>query len=304
MTMKAIVFTTGTPNTPPFIRSVSAAGIGVARVVQYDVAGVDVAAIAEEHRGQVDFAVYIGALREYHNEHVPLTPVLVRANRAVPMVFFCCDACDPPWWPRIEEYRREGAFSAYLTIDGCRNTPLAKYGLVELTPIDPAYFPEPPVPWNARRHSCGFSGGGGHREQMIKVMEDEAGLSWLTKGSGHVPYELMCAFYAQCSSVINFPRTGSAVTCHVKGRVLEGALAGAVVMDAADSPTSDWFEPGVDYLTYDNVNHAVSLVRELRQGAANGQHYAAMAARMRVKVLERHSPRAFWGRVLAAAGIA
>ncbi len=287
--MRAIVLTTSTPDTEKLISSFTALHPAT-EVIRYDVPGVDVARIAEERRP--DFIVYIGAIRQFHNQWVPDAETLARANRAAPMVHICSDAADPPWWPVLEEYHAAKSFRLQVSIDGCHDSPMARLGMVALTPVDPSWFPE--TPWHHRIHPCGFAGGVGHRAALLETLERAGLLERLPPGS-QTRYDHMCAFYSLCRLVVNDARTGTGERRHVKGRFVEAALAGAVPIEPHDSPASDWFKPGIDYLVWRDPEDAARHIREQHPGNQR------MARRLRAQMLERHAGPAFWKRVMKAA---
>jgi hypothetical protein len=98
-----------------------------------------------------------------------------------------------------------------------------------------------------------------------------------------------------CRIVVNFPHTGTQKYMHVKGRVVECGMTGAMLLEQAGSPTADWFVPGEDYLEYSTPAQAKEIVDRLEHCYEETQ---AIGNRLRAKVLERHNPERFWGRIL------
>jgi hypothetical protein len=294
--MKAIVFTTGTPDCEKlwrsFIMSFPTAEI---KVMQYDVHGFDLGGIAEAEKP--DVAIYIGAMAEFHNGcPVPSTEVLCRANRATRMIHLCSDSADPPWWPLLEEYNSAGAFRIQVGIDGCHDSPIAKFGRIGLTPLHPDLFPD--IGWTERPHVCGFAGGGGFRQQMLDYFKSK-GLVWFNEG-GYVAYDNVCTFYTTCQMVLNDARTGSSMRRHIKGRFVEAALAGAVPIESHDSPAKDWFIPGVDYHQYSG-NYDIE--ERFNRAGPDRHNNEQMAIRLRTKMRNEHSAPVFWNKVLADIGL-
>jgi hypothetical protein len=292
--MKGLCLTTRTPDTEKLVRSFTAVVPDTA-VVRYDVFGADVGAIAEQHRP--DVIVYIGACMPHQDGcPIPTTDALWRANGVAPMVHICSDAADPPWWPLLEEYDRAGAFRLQVAIDGSRENPIARFGLVALTPVDPGMFN--PLPWPQRGTLAGFCGGGGARTPILQRLAS-SGLVWLNPGAW-VSYPEVCAFYSGCRIVINDARTGTGQKRHVKGRFVEASLAGACLLEPSDSPARTWFEPGVDFLEYGSDDHAEQIIRA---APSRGDADREMAERMRGKMLERHAARPFWTSVFERIGL-
>lgn len=292
--MKIVVFCTGTPNNEKFAGSVTCLGHET-HVVQYDVPGVDIVRVLEQHRP--DVAIYVGAIRQFHNPHVPDTETLCRANRVAPMILFCCDAADTPWWPLLEEFHHVGAFRLMVSIDGCHDSPMSRLGVVDLTPIDETLFAE--TAWEDRIHACGFAGGWGHRTPELTYLTGQGCLT-VMEDHGKVRYPQVCAFYTLCKTAWNDARTGTGHKRHVKGRFVEAAMAGALVIEPHDSPAMDWFKPNEDYLVWHSVEEAAAHIRAL---PTQSDRYAEMAKRLKMLVRTHCGARAFWGRTFARAGL-
>jgi hypothetical protein len=210
------------------------------------------------------------------------------------MVHMCPDSGDTPWWPEIEDFHKAGTFRLQVGIDGCHDSPIAQFGMVALTPIDPAYFAE--VPWDQKIYPCGFAGGGGFREPLINSLMS-AGLLHKYEGGAYQP---MCSFYTLCKTVVNDGRTGTGTKRHVKGRFIEAALAGAVPIEPHDTPTKDWFKPNEEYLVWHDLPEIERHIRAL--GELNDK-YRDMAKHLRARVIAEHSAPVFWNKVLTRMGL-
>jgi hypothetical protein len=264
-------------------------------VERYDVFGYDVGHAAE--RVRPDVIVYIGACMPHQDGcPIPTTDALCRANGVAPMIHLCSDAADPPWWPLLEEYNAAGAFRLQIAIDGSHEQPIARFGMVALTPVDPGMFN--PLPWAQRGTPSGFCGGGGARTPILQRLA-ASGLVWRNPGAW-VTYPEVCAFYSQCRIVINDARTGTGARRHIKGRFVEASLAGAMLLEPRDSPARNWFEPGIDFLEYGSDDEAEQIIRG---AAARGNADEHMAARMRGKMLAQHAAAPFWSAVGERIGI-
>jgi hypothetical protein len=293
--MRGLIFTTGSRDTEKMYQSFTYQ-YPDSMVVQYDKPNLDMVHIAQSFRP--DIIVWIGAHRGSHHipgvRPVPDTAELVRVGRVAPMVHLCPDSGDTPWWPEIEDFHRAGAFRLQVGIDGCHDSPIASFGMVALTPIDPAFFPD--VPWEHKIYRCGFSGGGGFREQMLNGLQQRGFLTRFQDSS----YKDMCISYTQCKLILNDARTGTGTKRHVKGRFVEAALAGAVPIEPHDAPTHNWFKPGEEYLVWANegeIEAHIGRVPEL------DEQYRAMAANLRKRMIEEHSAPVFWGKVLKRMGL-
>jgi len=94
--------------------------------------------------------------------------------------------------------------------------------------------------------------------------------------------------------------TGTGDRMHVKGRVIEAALAGAVLFETRGSPTLNWFVPGEDYIScvgYGEVQLYLDLLDR------HPDYAQKMANNMRRKVIERHSAPVFWKQVFERIGL-
>jgi len=142
----------------------------------------------------------------------------------------------------------------------------------------------------------GFAGGFGCRSDMLNYLTGRGELEWFS-GSPNRPYEEMCMFYTRCRAIVNSAKTGSGQRWHVKGRVIEAGLAGAVLIESAEAPTKDWFEPGRDYLTWSQFEDIVNLANR------TDPEMQAIAQRFHDRVLQEHSAQAFWGNVFKDIGL-
>lgn len=291
--MKILHFPTGTPDNEKLILSVQALGHEL-HVFQYDVPGFDIVGTMAALRP--DVGIYIGAIREFHNEWVPSAETLAQANAIAPMIFICPDSADPPWWPVIEEYHAKNSFKVMVAIDGNKETPIQQYGRVSLTPLDPGCFPN--VEWNSRRFLCGFSGGVGHRHEILNHLSVNGVLTHFAGGPHPImPYRDMCNFYTQCKYVINAAYTGTGSRRHVKGRFLEAGMAGAVVLEPRDSPAKELFVPGYHYLEWETPDQALWHIKN------SIPEHQYIAARLRAELVAKHSGPIFWRQAFREAGV-
>lgn len=301
--MRGLVFTTGTPDTIKLVRSFEALGHDTV-VIQYDVGPTSgprqIDMLTEVERVRPDVIVYIGAIKEIHHSWVPSTGELCEINGIAPMVHICSDAADPPWWASLEDYDKHGAFALQVAIDGAQGTPLNDFekGMTALTPLHPDWFPE--VEWEKRVVHCGFSGGVGYRTEILGTMQNHGLLTHFGNGEHNNPYENLCLFYTTCKTVVNDARTGSQARRHMKGRFCEAAMAGAIVIEPADSIARSWFTANEDFMEFNNWGDAPPIVRDV---IARGEHYAVMGKRMREKMIDEHSAPVFWKKVFGRIGL-
>lgn len=298
--MRALVFVTFS-DCENKVKSLEAAG-HEAHQFQYDKLPHDQhqRLIDEVIRINPDFAVLIGAI-EGINHNVPRPGILQSIRSRVPFIHMCNDAADPPWWPFLDMYDREGCYDVQVAIDGMGG-PIASYknGLVLLTPIDTRPFN--PMPWHDRKVKVGMMGnspGHGARGAIVNGLM-QRGLVQFHHGWGAIrPYFEYANFLSDCKAVLNHPMTGSGKYQHVKGRVIETGFAQACLFEPKDSPASKWFIPGVDYLEYeDNVNAAADLCM-----SADEEKMQLVAENLHTVVKQKHNPAKFWETVLLKAGV-
>jgi hypothetical protein len=241
--------------------------------------------------------VYIGAC----GGNVPSIALFKRlATQIAPIVHFCSDASDDPWWPWLLEYEKARCFNVQVALDGSKNWPLNGSGLSALTVVDPGFFKN-----GGRRHTertmpFGFAGNvTGGRNSLIKQLM-ATGLNVRVRDTGPTSYPGFAEYLCQCKVTVNFPWTGSGRHMHVKGRVLESAFAGVLLLEQRAAPTKEWFTPGVDYIEYDDAASAKKLADHYAAHPEESQPIADSLAR---RVRAEHGPVQFWGRVFKRIGL-
>ena len=247
-----------------------------------------------------DVVILIGAHEDYHPWPVPTVDVLAKIGAKYPLVHFCCDGAESVWWTQIQRYYDHGQFSLQINIDGVRTGPIGERGMTLLTPIDSEPFSDPPKPWKDRPTLLGFSGskGGGDRGAIIDELVRMRLLVFRERdNAGPESYR---AFLSDCKCILNHAATGSETSFHIKGRTIEAALAGALVLENEGSPLAEWFEAGKDFLTYKD---AADVQRKLSWILAHRDKAEAMAISLRSKVLSQHNPKVFWDHVFGRMGL-
>jgi hypothetical protein len=246
---------------------------------------------------------------------MPNVDVLREIGRRHPFVHLCCDGSEADWWPQLRRYQDAGCFALQVNIDGVRDGPIGEFGMTGLCPIDPAGFPDPPRPWAERPVRLGFRGSyqlgdpppGGYLHPRTPAIRSLLGAGLLTISDRDHTDPSQAGyrdFLSSCRCVWNHAATGSGDRMHVKARVIETALAGAVLFENEMSPTCQWFEMGKDYRCYQGPDQGISDIRRgLEWLEGNPEEAQKMALSLRRKVIERHSPSAFWGKVLERIGM-
>jgi hypothetical protein len=230
-------------------------------------------------------------------------PALQRLRDIAPTVHICSDAADDPWWDLLIEYDQAHAFDVQVAIDGTKEWPLYDTQVTCLTPFRPDQYPQNPPEHRFRPIAWGYSGNPGGRNSRRKAMMDQmmhSGMRVRWRNPAPGTHQAYIDFMCSCRIISNFPHTGTQKYMHVKGRVVECGMTGAMLLEQAGSPTADWFVPGEDYLEYSTPAQAKEIVDRLEHCYEETQ---AIGNNLRAKVLERHSPERFWGRILDRVGL-
>lgn len=299
--MKALCFVTYT-DCENKKRSLECAGFEVV-AVQYDDRPHDAQQYYVDRAREIapDFMVYIGAVEPYHGRPTLKPDILRQLRDVAPSILMCNDAADHPWWPLLETYERHECFTTMVSIDGSYNNPITNFvnGMLELTPTDVRPFADNMRIWPLKDIACGFVGGLGHgpRQQAIRNLERLNLLQFYAGPQGRT-YDEFAALMCRIRVMPNFPYTGTGQHKHVKGRVIEAGFAGCCVIEHEDSPTSKWFNPSSDFLTYRTEEDLVRLITNTPSYVFEDRAHSFQR-----KMVDRYHPRRFWQRVLNKTGI-
>jgi len=271
----------------------------VAGFAQGDKLDAEIYKAANEYKP--DLIVYVGAC----NGNIPSSKLFAKIKAEVcPTVLFCSDAADTPWWDILKVYEEAGSFTLQVALDGNKEWPFHDKHLTALTPIDPARFPNPPIPHKDRKVHFGFAGNingfamidgekRGRRPLIAEMIQ--FGLEYRDRDREEVvdSYQKAADFMSQVCMIPNFPSTGSHMRMHVKGRVIEAGLAGCMLMERKNSPTHDWFEPGIDYVEWQEPDDVRQMIERITP-----EESQIFGWRLREKVMVNHSAEKFWQRIL------
>jgi hypothetical protein len=231
--------------------------------------------------------------------HVPDVHTLDRISRKRPFVHICCDGSEKIWWPQLQHYKENAPEILHVNIDGVPVGFFESNGITTLCPIDDEPFQ--PRPFLSRTQRLAFCGGWGILHPRGEIVED-----LINRGVLHAikrpfaDYDQYRQFMCDTRIAWNQAFTGTADHMHVKARVIEAALAGALVLDNVEAPTWNYFDPGADYLTYNDLD---DIVVKAAWVDANPEVAAAMAIRMRAKVRMHYAARPFWNKIFARIGM-
>jgi hypothetical protein len=291
---RVVVLRTFTSSCVPIFSPLRRLGHEVSEIT-YDLRGVDFGALpARVAELRPDWVLLMGCADDQPTALVPTVDVLSDIGRVFPLVHLCCDGSEPVWWPQLERYRDSGAFALQINVDGVRVGPIAEDGITCLCPIDPASLPDPPRPHAERTVRLGFCGSSGGDHPRTRALESIMDVLTIRPRDHDSPAGYL-DFLSSCRCAWNHAATGTGDRSHVKARVIEAALAGALVLETAGSPTRRWFAPGEDYLEY---NSADEVREHLAWADVRPEEAEAMALRMRRKIVESHSPALLWDEVI------
>ncbi len=299
--MKALFLITGTNEVLKYAETLRDLGHSV-RLARYDLPGLsDERLYAQVKEETPDLIVYIGSRWGQQPSSVALAQINAKV---APMVHICSDAADTPWHDALRLYAQASSFALQVAIDGSHKWPGSSQGLTLLTPVDPKMFGEP-MPHEKRGIICGYAGnpgaGIGKRTQMLSDLLERKVIDQLHIRS-NLPHtnDMYNRFLGLCRMSVSIAHTGTEAAMHVKGRVLESALAGALLLETKGSPTSYWFRPGIDYLEYGSADEAAGIVRGLERDPEASQ---TIAMSLRARVLAEHTPEKFWARIFEKLGM-
>lgn len=293
--MRVVVLTTHTNNTP-ILYSALAASRSVS-VITYDrMHSFDYLSEQVEQLNP-DWVLYIGAIPEHHRLRVPSIPELKAIQRK--KVHLCCDGADDAWWSLLGDYHTHNVFDLQINIDGVKAGPIGDHGWTTIAPIDPSGFGEP-IPWSQRKTFAGFAGlvMGGDRAETLRALVAKDLITYRSrdeKGSGDY-----ISWLKDCCVIWNHPETGGMKSQHVKARVIEAALAGCLVLEKLGSPLENWFEPGIEYFEWIDVEQIVLILDWVKE---NPSYAESHARRMRNKILTQYNVETFWQRVERRIGV-
>ena len=101
--------------------------------------------------------------------------------------------------------------------------------------------------------------------------------------------------YMRSKIALNFCYT-SKLMAQCKSRVFEATLCGAMLLEADNSETANWFEPMVDYVPFTDET---DLVEKVRYYLAHDSKRIEIAARGHQKAKEKYTGEMFWKTVFS-----
>lgn len=300
--MKALFLTTSSSEVQKYEECLRNLGVET-RSATYDTPGISEKLLFDRAKEYApDMIVYIGSR---WGATLSLVTLARLQSHVAPSVHICSDAADPPWHDLLREYAEKGAFTLQVAIDGSDRWPGSKRGLTLLTPVETANFQTVPA-LHQRPILAGFAGnagGGGPSKRTLLLTELLAhkAIDLRTRSPLPYTYDGYCDYLTKLKVSLNIAYSGTEQTMHVKGRVIESGLAGCVLLENAASGTASWFDPGTDYMVYEDAEDARRKIKEI----SNMPQLALqeMAASLRRKVTRDHSPLKFWTAITDRLGV-
>jgi hypothetical protein len=294
-----LFLTTNTMNTEPVLESLPDAARCFYDRCAWDYQDREMLDAAYAHDPET--VIYIGCTG---GPHLPSASTFAhmrkKGRRTVCLAF---DASDESWHPHLAEFREKGSFDLVVNIDGNDEWPrVTERDFTALTPIASRYWePHWLTSLDCRPVRFGFAGGyaSPSRAAVVTFLQKFAALAIPVRDEKFGTYQSYADFMMQTRVALSVPWSGVSEVGQVKGRVLEAGWAGACLLEHADSPTRNWFTPGVDYAVYRDRNEALMAVHQLLY-SDRGVTAQRMADNLARRVRAEHSAEIFWGRVWEA----
>jgi hypothetical protein len=312
--MKILALRTFSLSCDPILQPIARLGHELTEIVYFDPGAIPAphsSLPARVDSVNPDLVVMLGQADD-RNGNCPPASVLAAISRRRPFVHICCDGSERVWWPQLDEYAVAAPEMVHVNIDGVRagffreDRPKRNgHGPVAWTilcPMDQETWTKPVenAPWELRPVMLGFCGGWGEKHprgpDITRLMHQGDRILYAALRPFH-RYEDFQNFMCRFRAGYNHALTGTADHMHVKARVIETAFAGAVLVEPKGSPTSEWFDPATDYLTYSSD---ADLARIFAEVTARQHHERAQS--MRAKAIDLYSAQRFWPTVIELAG--
>ena len=257
---------------------------------------VDEAILVAARAASPDVIFYMGG---ESGPGLPSVTTLCALREIAPSVHLGGDFADPPWLPRLEEYRREGCFSLTVSIDG---VPGDHVDYATLTPVDISAFDVPDV---ERDIWCAFAGNHVDRARHDHILKEHGTFDVRSKLLHEIGdrltlrqrdvtgnYADYVSFLKRCSIMFNTAWTGSGTATHCKGRILEAAFAGCALLEMKSSPTTNWF-PQDAFFRFSDADDALTAIEKLSPTEA-----AERAALLSYHARKHYHPKVIYGNIL------
>lgn len=296
--MRIAVLTSHTNNTPPIYMPLEELGHEIIALT-YDIPPLaDHPKLVDAVRKfRPDWTLYIGGIPHMHPLPVPRDDILSQIGAMAPLVHFCCDGVEPPWWDVLEGHYRNGRFALQVNLDGVRTGPIGARGMTCVAPFNMESWPI--VPWQNRKNWCGFSGHvHGNRYGIVEWLRQRNMITIRehAEGSNYADYK---SFALDSRLMLNFCRTAMETGDHITGRPTEAAASQSLLIETEGSPLEAWFDKPFPWLRYGS---AEDVATQIQWAKDNTERARTMARRFRKIMIQEHSPAVLYSQVMERIG--
>jgi hypothetical protein len=190
---------------------------------------------------------------------LPRTDTLLSLREKRKTIGYFLDGGCPDWHALLESYKQQNVFDLTVNTDGNETWPQRSQDITLWQPVDESYY-ERDI---AKDIHLGFAGGQGssHRQKAIHALQDQFALICAERDEKWGSYHKFADFMRRCQMTVNFPGTGSGKAFHLKNRVLEAGFAKCMLFEETNPITPKYFEPGIDYIEYRDLDHLIQLLK-------------------------------------------
>lgn len=223
----------------------------------------------------------------------------VELKRTARTIALVPEASHPDWDRLIQMYLDYDAFDLIVNLDGNPAWNHRGKGHTTLAIYDQRpYESYQDFGWDNRPIDVGFCGGSGGpgtmRQQLIDHLRSKGLVYEFPFIENPGTYQQYAYFMMDCKIIVNAAGSSGDRSKHVKGRVLEAALAGCVLIEEADSPIGMWFDPG-SYYSFTSPEHCEEVIEGIL--SAGMDEAKKKAARFTIEVRDKYSPLKLWDKI-------
>jgi len=254
-----------------------------------------------------DIVVAMPGLNPYINPNARAFGLL--RERGIPTVLMLPDLRKGIWQRLATAAARN--FDLVVSLDGCALETLPALALPPdrfmrgWTPIHPPTRTPPfaarPVPinmlgtlWGERRRAADALLAAGFDVLTRERLASADTIVDATTARAAIPADLYMEQMANSAITVNFSQCQTGEGHQLKGRVLEAAAAGTLLLESENDTTSDFFEPGSEYVPFSSLD---DLLAKITYYLGHRDEAATIAERARAKTQSRYGAKAFWREV-------
>ncbi len=226
-------------------------------------------------------------------------PDVLKALRTIaPSIHLCFDGGDYPWFPYLEEHKKNESFDLQVGITGVGNRDLLE--VIVLTPTNYTNYENKNI---TKDISCGFSGGltqndtSGRTAILNGLIRSCHLTTKLQRPNVKVSYQDYADFLLQCHRGLNTAVHGSGVGYLMKMRILEFSLARTASIETTQSPARYWFPQEYIYF-YETIDDVINIIENSPLDEVKDK-----ADRMHDYVMKYYTPEQIYKEILAGVGL-